>query len=73
MGGRNQGAERTEVGRPQADDRGSFIEQIGGARTKPSRRLVALASFSARCNFNQVPPDGSILSRAPISGATPFD
>ena len=60
-------------GRSEAESRPhvSFIEQIGGARIGPSRRLGAMVYFSARCNFCAAPPDGSMLSRAPISGATP--
>jgi hypothetical protein len=58
--GRGQGAERSGVGSPRADERGSFIEQIGGARTGPRRRLGAMASRRARCDFHQAPPGGSI-------------
>ena len=49
------------------------IEQIGGARTEPRGCSAAMACFSTRCNLHQAPPGGSLLSRAPISGATPFD
>ena len=39
---------------------GSFIEQIGGARTGPRRRLGAMASCWAGCDFRPAPPGGSI-------------
>jgi hypothetical protein len=44
----------------ESRQRGSFIEQVGGARTEPSPRLGAMASFSAGCKFHQAPPGGSI-------------
>ena len=67
---RKEGAERSGVATAGSDV--SFIEQIGGTRTETSRSREAMACFSPRCNLPQAPPSGSILSRAPISGATPF-
>jgi hypothetical protein len=53
-------------GRSEAESRqrGSFIEQIGGARTEPSRGLGAMASFSADCNFTKRRLPAQLISRA---------
>src|SRR6185503_20022524 len=66
---RKEGAERSGVSTAGSDV--SFIDQIGGARTEPGGCSAAMACFSTRCNLHQAPPGGSLLSRAPISGATP--
>ena len=49
-------------GRSEAESRqrGSFIEQIGGARTETGRGLRAMASFGAPCNAHQATPGGSV-------------
>ena len=48
----------------ESRQRGSFIEQIGGARTETCRRLGAMASCSAPRNFDPAPPGGSIYFAA---------
>src|SRR5262245_64120462 len=68
---RKEGAERSGVATAGSDV--SFIEQIGGAGTEPSRVFAAGRRFDPGGGSLQAQPSGSMLSRAPICGATSAD
>jgi hypothetical protein len=56
---------------PLADDRGSFIEQIGSA-TEPSRHLGAMTICSARCDYKRR-LTAQLISRGHTRRDTRFD